>query len=130
MQRLVRDLNRVYRAEPALWEVDAEPDGFTWLEPNDADANVLAFLRHSGDGHRVVACACNFSPVPREGYRLGLPRSGRLARDRSTPTPRSTAAPAWATWAPSTAEDVPWHGQPASAAVTIPPLGVVWLVPA
>ncbi len=73
---LVGDLNRTYRGEPALWEVDFSPDGFRWLELNDADANVLAFMRLSRDGARRLVCACNFSPVPRNGYRVGLPRAG------------------------------------------------------
>ena len=77
IQSLVRDLNRLYRAEPALYELDSDPAGFWWLEPNDADNNVLAFARRSREGERVVVFVANLSPVPREGYRLGLPRSGR-----------------------------------------------------
>ncbi len=77
IQALVRDLNRIYKDEPALWEVDSDPSGFWWLEPNDADRNVLAFARASKDGERVVVFAANLSPVPREGYRLGLPRATR-----------------------------------------------------
>src|SRR3712207_5067090 len=64
VQALVRDLNHAYRAEPALWEVDHEPAGFRWLEPNDAPANVLAFARYSEDEERVVVCVCNLAPVP------------------------------------------------------------------
>src|SRR5205823_4692840 len=59
VQQLVRDLNRIYRAEPALWEVDFEGAGFLWIEPNDSAANVLAFARRSRDGARVVVCVCN-----------------------------------------------------------------------
>ena len=77
VQGLVRDLNRHYRAEPALWEIDFEPAGFRWLEPNDASSNVVAFLRVGTDEARPIVCACNFSPVSREGYRLGLPTGGR-----------------------------------------------------
>ena len=66
---LVRDLNRVYRDEPALWEVDFEPTGFRWLEPNDAANNVLAFARLSRDGARGSSASRTSSPVPREGYR-------------------------------------------------------------
>src|SRR5205809_1274204 len=80
IQRLVRDLNRLYRDEPALWEVDSDPSGFWWIEPNDADANVIAFARQgssAGGETRLVVFAANFSPVPRSGYRLGLPRACR-----------------------------------------------------
>src|SRR4029077_16697454 len=76
VQTLVGDLNRFYRDEPALWEIDGEPAGFTWLELNDAPANVIAFARFSVGAERTVVCVCNFSPVPRPGYRVGLPRPG------------------------------------------------------
>ncbi len=127
VQRLVRDLNRAYRDEPALWRADFEPAGFRWLEVNDADANVLAFLRLTPEGDRVVACACNFSPVPREGYRLGLPREGAWRQVVNT----DAAAYGGSGVDPGRihAEPVPWHGQPWSAPVTLPPLAVVWLVP-
>src|SRR5205085_2601479 len=62
---------------PALWELDSDPAGFWWIEPNDADSNVIAFARASRDGERVVVFATNLSPVPRPGYRLGLPRACR-----------------------------------------------------
>ncbi len=65
VQALVRDLNRIYRDEPALWEVDYEPSGFRWLEANDASWNVLVFARFSADGSRCLVCAGNFSPTPR-----------------------------------------------------------------
>src|SRR2546421_2290604 len=76
-QRPPRPLNRLYRNEPALWEVDSDPSGFWWIEPNDADSNVIAFARQSRDGERVVVFVANLSPVPRERYRLGLPRTTR-----------------------------------------------------
>ncbi len=127
VQRLVRDLNRVYRDEPALWRADFDPAGFRWLEVSDADANVLAFLRLTPEGDRVVACACNFSPVPRDGYRLGLPREGAWR-----PVVNTDAAVYGGSGVDPglvRAEPVPWHGQPWSAPVTLPPLAVVWLAP-
>ena len=87
IQSLVRDLNRAYRDEPALWELDSDPSGFWWLEPNDADNNILAFARRSADGDRVVVFIANLSPTVQYGYRLGLPRSTAGER-RSTPIPR------------------------------------------
>src|ERR1700746_900770 len=65
IRSLVRDLNHLYRDEPALWEVDSDRAGFWWIEPTDADANVVAFARQSGDGERVLVFVANLSPVPR-----------------------------------------------------------------
>ena len=92
VRSLVRDLNRLYKDEPALWEVDFEPAGFRWLEPNDAANNVIAFARLGAGDTRPVVCVCNLSPVPRYGYRVGMPHGGRLARGCSTRTRRTTAA--------------------------------------
>ena len=100
MQQLVRDLNRVYRDQPALWEVDYDPDGFRWLEANDASHNVLAFARYGADGTDPVVCVCNFSPEVRERYRVGFPSGGRWRRS-STRTRRTTAAATSATSAAS-----------------------------
>uniref|UniRef100_UPI0031D50F66 1,4-alpha-glucan branching protein GlgB n=1 Tax=Inquilinus sp. TaxID=1932117 RepID=UPI0031D50F66 len=73
MQRLVRDLNRIYRAEPALHRRDAESSGFTWLVPDDGEASVFAYLRHGRDGDPSILIACNFTPVPRLDYRIPVP---------------------------------------------------------
>jgi 1,4-alpha-glucan branching enzyme len=128
IQSLVRDLNRLYREEPALWEVDSDPSGFWWIEPNDADSNVVAFARQSRDGERVLVFAANLSPIPRPSYRLGLPRACRWREAINTDSTfyggsdlgnLGGVAP----------EPIPWHGQPVSAEVTLPPLAAVWLVP-
>ena len=128
IQELVRDLNLRYRDEPALWEVDFAPAGFRWLEANDAEANVIAFARFAADGTRVVVCVCNFSPVPREGYRIGLPRDGRWRELLNTDEERYGGG-GIVNATPVTAEARPWHDQPFSAEVTLPPLAVLWLVP-
>ena len=77
VRRCVADLNRVYRAEPALWEVDFRPEGFEWLVGDAREDNTLAYLRRSADGSRVIACLVNFSPVVRHHWRLPLPAGGR-----------------------------------------------------
>jgi 1,4-alpha-glucan branching enzyme len=126
VQALVRELNAVYRAEPSLHELDAVPEGFSWIEAGDAAANVLVFARHGAAGTRPVVCACNFSPVVREGFRVGLPEPGawkeilnsdetRFGGSGQT-NPRSVIA-----------EEEPWHHQQWSGPITLPPLGVVWL---
>ena len=128
IQALVRDLNRLYRDEPALWEVDSDPSGFWWIEPNDADSNVVAFARQSRDGERVLVFAANLSPVPRPSYRLGLPRACRWREAINTDSTfyGGTDMGNLGGVAP---EPIPWHGQPVSAEVTLPPLAAVWLVP-
>jgi 1,4-alpha-glucan branching enzyme len=128
VQSLVRDLNRLYRDEPALWEVDFEPSGFQWLEPNDAAANVLAFARRSADGKRLVVCVCNLSPVPREGYRLGLPHAGGWRELLNTDSAYYGGSNTGNSGAIEATERR-WHDQPFSAELTLPPLGVLWLVP-
>ena len=129
VQALVRDLNRHYRAEPALWEVDFEPAGFRWLEPNDASSNVVAFLRLGSGEARPIVCVCNFSPVPRESYRLGLPGSGDWQELLNTDS-AFYGGSGVGNLGSIAAEPKPWHDQPFSAELTLPPLGVVWLAPA
>ncbi len=127
VQALVRDLNRVYRATPALYEADDDASAFRWLEANDADANVVAFLRRGAEGSAPVVCVCNLSPVLREGYRVGFPQAGRWQEVLN-----SDATQYGGTGALNgtvEADGQPWHDQPTSAALTLPPLGVVWLAP-
>jgi 1,4-alpha-glucan branching enzyme len=125
---LVRDLNRIYRATPALWEIDFEPDGFRWLEPNDAANNVLAFARLGRDRERPLVVVCNFSPVPRYGYRVGMPRAGHWREVLNTDAPVYGGSGVGNLGAVE-AEAVAWHDQPYSAELTLPPLGVIWLSP-
>ena len=80
IQALVRDLNHRYRDEPALWEMDFDGTGFWWIEANAAEDNVFAFARRTEDSERVIVFVANLSPVPRHGYRLGLPALGPLGR--------------------------------------------------
>jgi 1,4-alpha-glucan branching enzyme len=128
VQTLVRDLNRLYREEPALWERDSDSSGFWWLEPNDADGNVVAFVRASADAERVLVFAANLSPVVRHGYRLGLPRSGEWREILNTDAEVYGGGNVGNLGA-VTPQPIPWHGQPVSAEVTLPPLAAVWLVP-
>jgi 1,4-alpha-glucan branching enzyme len=128
IQSLVRDLNRLYRDEPALWQVDSDPAGFWWIEPNDADANVVAFARQSRDGERVAVFVANMSPVPRDSYRLGLPRSGRWREAINTDSTYYGGTDV-GNLGGVEPEPIPWHGQPVSAQVTLPPLAAIWLVP-
>jgi 1,4-alpha-glucan branching enzyme len=126
---LVRDLNLTYADEPALWEADHTHEGFVWLEPNAANENTLAFVRRTEDGERVVVVACNLSPVVREGWRIGLPRGGTWREILNTDS-RFYGGGDVGNGLGVEAEKTPWHEQRWSAEITLPPLGVVWLVPA
>jgi len=126
---LVRDLNRIYRDEPALWEVDFSHEGFRWIEPNDAMNNVLVFSRISKDRTREVVCIANLAPVPREGYRVGLPRAGTWDELLNTDS-TFYGGSGIGNMGQVTTEELSWHDLPYSATVTVPPLGVVWLRPA
>jgi len=127
VQALVRDLNRVYRSEPALWERDYDPSGFRWLEANDAGWNVLVFARFSADGSRSLVSAGNFSPVVRERYRIGLPSGGRWREVLNTDAAGYGGSNVLN--GEVVAEEIPWHDQPFSAEVTLPPLAVAWFRP-
>jgi 1,4-alpha-glucan branching enzyme len=114
---------------PALYEVDFDGRGFWWIEPNDADANVVAFARAGENpAQDVLVCACNLSPVPRSGYRIGLPQGGRWIERLNTDSSFYGGTDT-GNLGGVEAEPVPWGGQPCSAQITLPPLGVVWLVP-
>jgi 1,4-alpha-glucan branching enzyme len=128
VQAVVRDLNRVLRSEPALYERDFDPAGFWWLEANDAAANAIAFARASKDGSRVLVCVANLAPVPRPDYRLGLPRAGRWREAINTDSSFYGGTDT-GNLGGIEAEPIGWHEQPFSAEVTLPPLGVIWLVP-
>jgi 1,4-alpha-glucan branching enzyme len=127
VQELVRALNRVSTTHRAMWERDHEPAGFQWLDADDAEHSVFGFLRWSADGHQVVACLANFTPVPREGYRVGLPWGGewRVLLDTNAQYFGGTGyGGTHGVWA---AQGESHQGQPASAFLALPPLSVVWL---
>jgi 1,4-alpha-glucan branching enzyme len=129
VQALVRELNRIHATERALYVADSSPDGFRWIDATDSDANVLSFLRVDPASDRRVACVANLSPVPRHGYRIGLPRAGpwvELLNTDAAVFGGSNVGNGGAV----IAEREPFHGQPASVLMTLPPLSVLWLVPA
>ena len=128
VRTLVRDLNRVYRETRALWQRDFEPDGFRWLEANDAANNVLAFARIGKGDTPPLVCVLNLSPVPREGYRVGLPGGGGWREALNTDSAFYGGSGVGNLGAVE-AEPMPWNDQPFSAVVTLPPLGAVWLIP-
>ncbi|SEE40458.1 1,4-alpha-glucan branching protein GlgB [Jiangella alba] len=128
VQRLVTDLNAVYRTAPELWALDSDPAGFEWIDANDATGNVFSFLRHGPDGE-LLACVANFNARPHEGYRLGLPQAGPWQELMNTDASLYGGSDV-GNLGQVVATDEPWHGRPASAVLRVPPLGTLWLRPA
>jgi 1,4-alpha-glucan branching enzyme len=126
VQKLVADLNQVYRDTPALWERDSSPEGFEWIDANDADNNVFSFYRSGAESGRHLVCIANLSPLPRSGFRVGLPRRGRYEEIINTDAAEYGGSGV-GNMGSVVAETVPWHGLTHSALMTLPPLGVVWL---
>jgi len=126
VRRLVMDLNRTYRGEPALFELDCDPAGFRWIDANDADASTLTFLRLARGEREVIAAAFNFTPVPRLAYRLGVPRGG-VWREILNTDAREYWGSGMGNLGAVTAEPTPCHGHPHSLSLTLPPLAAVFL---
>jgi 1,4-alpha-glucan branching enzyme len=124
MQSLVRDLNRLYRELPALHALDCEPTGFQWLEANDTERSVLAYLRRGRAPHELAAIVCNFTPVPRHDYRLGVPRTGRW-RERCNSDAQAYGGSGLGNLGSVEAVPLPAHGQPASLNLLLPPLATL-----
>jgi 1,4-alpha-glucan branching enzyme len=178
VQQLVRDMNAFYRASPALWALDSSPDGFSWIDANDAAGNTLSFLRFAApapseapapppvpswlvaqkagsaapapgpavaapeataladpigfpptaQGATTIAVVTNFSGGPHEKYKIGLPHAGRWREVLNTDAVIYGGSGVGNLGA-VTAVEQEWHGRPASATITVPPLGVLWLAP-
>ncbi|WP_166865643.1 1,4-alpha-glucan branching protein GlgB [Salinibacterium sp. ZJ70] len=124
ISRLVTQLNRVYRETPALWELDADPSGFELLE-SDPGANVVAILRRARGGDTIV-CVVNFGGNPVGPYRVGLPAGGDWIEVLNSDA-EEFGGSGVGNLGRVTATDEPWHGQPASTVLTLPPLGAIWL---
>jgi 1,4-alpha-glucan branching enzyme len=123
VQQLVRDLNRLYRAEPALHRLDCDPAGFEWINGADTHQSVISFVRHSGDG-RTALIVCNFTPVVRRDYRLGVPAGGWWA-ERINTDGAEYGGSGVGNGGGASAEAVPAHGRDYSVSLTLPPLGTL-----
>jgi 1,4-alpha-glucan branching enzyme len=126
---LVRDMNALYKATAALWSLDTEGAGFQWIDANDSDNNVFSFIRRPADpADGPLVCVSNFSAVPHHDYVLGLPQAGSWTEVLNTDAAFYSGSGV-GNLGVVTAVDGSHHGQPASASVTLPPLGTVWLRP-
>lgn len=124
VQLLVRDLNRLYRQQPALYQHDFEAQGFSWIDCHDYEQSVLSFIRHGG-GQQLV-CLFNFTPVVRHGYRVGLPQHGRY-RELINSDAEIYGGSNVGHGGYLESEQVPWMGREVSALVTLPPLAMLIL---
>jgi 1,4-alpha-glucan branching enzyme len=124
LQRWVRDLNTAYRGEPALHEYDCEPRGFEWIDANDSEASVISLLRKGRSPDDDVLVVCNFTPVTRYNYKVGVPRGGRWDEILNSDAPLYGGS-GQGNFGGVTAAPVAHHGRPYLLTITVPPLGMV-----
>jgi 1,4-alpha-glucan branching enzyme len=124
LQRWVRDLNTAYRAMPAFHQLDGDPGGFEWIDCHDADGSTVAFLRRAQSAAPPLLVACNFTPVPRQNHRLGVPVEGRWREVLNSDAPLYGGSGQGNLGGVETTP-VAAHGRPQSAVVTLPPLAIV-----
>jgi 1,4-alpha-glucan branching enzyme len=120
--RWVADLNRVYRGEPALYEQDCRGAGFEWVDCNDASSSIISFLRKATNGEQVLV-VCNFTPVPRYGYRVGVPYAGKW-EELINSDAAIYGGSGQGNQGGFEVQQQPWHGRPYSLELTVPPLAV------
>ena len=125
VRRMLKDLNALYKRTPALWQLDHSPEGFEWIDSEDADHNVLAYIR-KGHAAPPVVVVVNFAGVPHESYRLALPAGGRWSEVFNTDAHEYGGSGVGNLGAVEAQPD-PHHGRPYSALVRVPPLGAIIL---
>jgi len=126
LQRWVADLNRLHREEPALHELDFEEQGFEWVIADDADNSVTAFLRKGKKPGEAVLAVCNWTPVPRPNYRVGVPRGG-VWKELLNSDAKDYGGSGWGNLGKKEAEKVSWNGRPYSLNLALPPLSALFL---
>jgi 1,4-alpha-glucan branching enzyme len=124
VQRLVKDLNKLYRSKPAMHELDCEPDGFEWIDLDDVENSVLSFVRKGTNPGSILA-VLNFTPVLRHDYRVGVPKPG-FWKEILNSDGKEYGGSGQASLVRGTAESVPWHGENYSIPITLPPLAAVF----
>jgi 1,4-alpha-glucan branching enzyme len=122
IRRFVRDLNEVYRSQPALYECDFDPHGFAWIDCNDNDNSVVSFIRRAKDDQDFVVAVLNFTPVPREGYLVGVPRAGAY-RELLNSDADAYGGSNVGNGGTVFTEPIAAHGHHQALRLTLPPLG-------
>lgn len=129
IRELIATMNQLSDMWPAMWRRDQDPAGFQWLEADDADNSVYSFLRWDRDGEAAIACVANLTPVPRPGYRVGLPWAGewQVILDSDRPAFGGSGFRGEDPVLVEPQQDQPWHGQGHSTPIELGPLSVLWL---
>ena len=126
VQNWVAELNRLYRSEPALHELDYDPAGFEWVDCNDSLTSTISLLRKSESAKETILIVCNFTPVPRLGYRIGVPYGGYW-RELLNSDALDYGGSGMGNLGGVSAQDEPAHGRPYSLRLTLPPLAALFL---
>jgi 1,4-alpha-glucan branching enzyme len=124
IKRWVSDLNAFYRGEPAMYEYDFNPAGWRWIDANDNDNSVLTYLRYGKDENAPLVVACNFTPVPRRGYRVGVPKAGHW-REVLNSNATIYGGTDEGNYGGANGEPIASHGFEQSLLLNLPPLGMV-----
>jgi 1,4-alpha-glucan branching enzyme len=127
LARFMEDLGRLYLESPSLWRSDPDPGGFAWIDCSDCDNSVVSYRRHWNN--EILIIILNLTPVPRENYRIGMPRAGRYEYRLSSDDPAYGGSGYPLRIAPHT-DDIGMHGFPHSLNLTLPPLAAMVLAPA
>src|SRR5262245_33969101 len=128
MKRFVQDLNRTYTAEPALYEIDFDYTGFQWIDCNDNENSVISFIRRARNQRDILIALLNFTPVPRDGYRIGVPDAGAYIELLNSDADAYGGGNQGNGGVVFT-EPIASHGYAQSLILTLPPLGFLLLKP-
>lgn len=126
LQQWVRDLNRFYREEPALYELDFERNGFEWIDFRDWENSLISFIRRERSTKGLLLVVCNFTPVPRHSYRVGVPVDG-FWREALNSDAKEYGGSGQGNFGGLEADPIPFHGRPYSLSLTLPPLSIICL---
>ncbi|MCX7734643.1 MAG: 1,4-alpha-glucan branching protein GlgB [bacterium] len=124
IRKWIKDLNKVYREHRALYETDFYSDGFEWVDFSDADQTVISYLRKSKDEKEIILVVCNFTPVPRYKYRVGVPRDG-FWKEILNSDSHYYGGSGMGNLGGVNAENIAYHGREYSVSITLPPLAIV-----
>jgi 1,4-alpha-glucan branching enzyme len=126
--RWMRDLNTFYRAAPSLYDQDFNPDGFAWVDFRDTESSIICYLRYSTDRKHMTLVVCNFTPMPRNNYRVGVPKAG-FWKEALNSDAHIYGGSGWGNLGGVDSKPVASHGHYDSISLNIPPLSVMYLTP-